>query len=333
MATEMSRRIVRMGLAIVISLAATAGPRPVAAQESPKAAKTPPIAATINGQPIYVAQVNALLNAANMARNKTPRNQADVLKQIIKRILATQAIEREGGYFTKEEIDKEIEGWKAKAQAQNLTLEEFVAKQGVSFETLRQEMVWKLGWDRYVERHLTDELESFFNRHRKDFDGTQVRVSHILLRPDRADESKQRTIERAGKLREAIEAGKISFEEAARRFSAGPSRANGGDLGLFPRYGVMVEDFSKAAFALEKGQISQPVPTHFGVHLIRATEIQPGTKQWTEVLDQMRAPASIDLFEKLAEREEGTAKIEFTGVVPYFKPGSDELVVPPAATN
>jgi parvulin-like peptidyl-prolyl isomerase len=328
------RRLIRV--AIFTGLIASAGGGWLMAADEPKS-NTPPIAATVNGQPVFVAQVNALLRAANQSRGgrveQNPKTQAEVLRQLIKRALATQAIEREGGYFTDEELAKSIEAVKAKADAQNMTLEEFVARQGVSLDTVRNEMIWSIGWGRYVERHLTDELENYFNANRKNYDGTEVRASHILLRSERATESNKQLIERAGKIREAIEAGKITFEQAAEKISAGPSRANGGDLGFFPRYGVMVEDFAKTAFALEKGQISQPVATSFGVHLIRVTDIRPGSKQWTEVLDQMRTPASVDLLEKLAKKEAGQAKIEFTGKVPYFKMDSGELVVPSAATN
>ncbi len=91
----------------------------------------------------------------------------------------------------------------------------------------------------------------------------------------------------------------------------------------------MSEEFSKAAFALDKGQISEPVVSSFGVHLIRATDVKPGNKQWTEVVDQMRGAAAGELFNQLAKREGDNAKIEFTGTVPYFKPDTDEVVVPP----
>ena len=137
----------------------------------------------------------------------------------------------------------------------------------------------------------------------------------------------------AAKIREAIEAGKITFEQAAERFSVGPSRAQGGDLGFFPRRGVMSDTFSNAAFALEKDQISQPVESPYGVHLIRVTDTKPGTKQWTEVVNDLRLPASMEMFNNLAEKEHANAKIEFTGIVPYFKPDTHEVVVSGGASE
>ena len=56
--------------------------------------------------------------------------------------------------------------------------------------------------------------------------------------------------------------------------------------------------------------------------------ISPGKKQWTEVVDQIRLRAAVDLFEKLAEKEMAKAQIEYTGKSPYYKPGTNEIVMP-----
>ena len=89
----------------------------------------------------------------------------------------------------------------------------------------------------------------------------EVRASHVLVKTE--DEAK--------KLREDINAGKISFEDAARQISLCPSGHEGGDLGFFKR-GVMVKPFEDAAFARrEIGEVSQTVETQFGWHLIQLT--------------------------------------------------------------
>ena len=89
----------------------------------------------------------------------------------------------------------------------------------------------------------------------------EVRASHVLVKTE--DEAK--------KLREDINAGKISFEDAARQISLCPSGHEGGDLGFFKR-GVMVKPFEDAAFAMKEiGEVSEPVETQFGWHLIQLT--------------------------------------------------------------
>lgn len=90
----------------------------------------------------------------------------------------------------------------------------------------------------------------------------EVKASHILVK----------TKEEAEKIREEILAGK-SFEDAAIEYSLCPSGKRGGDLGFFGR-NVMVPEFDHAAFELNVGELSQPVNTNFGWHLILVTDKQ-----------------------------------------------------------
>ena len=131
----------------------------------------------------------------------------------------------------------------------------------------------------------------------------------------------------AKQIRQEIESGKITFAEAAKKYSAGPSRLENGDLGFFPRHGVMAEPFAVAAFALEKGQISDPVLTNFGVHLIYLTDVKQGTEKWDTVKSALSLPFAQELFENIASEQKKTLKPEFTGAMPYFKPGTTDLVV------
>ena len=88
-----------------------------------------------------------------------------------------------------------------------------------------------------------------------------VKASHILVDSERE----------ALNIKREIESGKTSFAEAARKHSKCPSGRNGGDLGFFGR-GQMVPEFERAAFTLPVGQVSMPVQTQFGYHLIVVTD-------------------------------------------------------------
>ncbi len=88
----------------------------------------------------------------------------------------------------------------------------------------------------------------------------EVRASHILVN----------TEEEARRLYDEIKSGK-DFAQAAEEASICPSGMSGGDLGFFSR-GMMVKSFEDAAFSLEKGELSQPVQTEFGWHLILVTD-------------------------------------------------------------
>ena len=88
---------------------------------------------------------------------------------------------------------------------------------------------------------------------------SQVRASHILV-----DSETQ-----ANRLLNMIKAGK-SFDRLAKKHSKCPSGKKGGDLGFFGK-GMMVPEFETVAFALNIGDVSTPVKTQFGYHLIKVT--------------------------------------------------------------
>jgi peptidyl-prolyl cis-trans isomerase SurA len=96
-----------------------------------------------------------------------------------------------------------------------------------------------------------------------------VKLSHILLRDEVSDASRQATMARADSVREMIRSGEVEFEAAARRLSDDPASAKkGGLLGTTNR-GDLVPEFEEVAYNLEEGEISYPVETQFGIHIIR----------------------------------------------------------------
>ena len=89
---------------------------------------------------------------------------------------------------------------------------------------------------------------------------SQVHAFHILAK----------TEAEAQQILSELKSG-IGFEKLAQLKSQCPSGRKGGDLGFFGR-GQMIKPFENAAFALKKGEISQPVKTEFGWHIIKVTE-------------------------------------------------------------
>lgn len=89
---------------------------------------------------------------------------------------------------------------------------------------------------------------------------SEVRASHILVKTEND----------ALELLNKIKSEEVSFENAAMEHSLCPSGQVGGDLGFFGK-GMMVKPFEDAAFNLDIGELSQPVRTQFGWHLIKLT--------------------------------------------------------------
>ncbi|MBO6055716.1 MAG: peptidyl-prolyl cis-trans isomerase [Alphaproteobacteria bacterium] len=104
------------------------------------------------------------------------------------------------------------------------------------------------------------ELQELTNlkKENKMSEATQVAAKHILVS----------TEEKAKELIAKIRNGEESFEDAAKTHSKCPSGADGGDLGFFGK-GMMVKEFEDTAFSTNVGEISEPVKTQFGWHLIK----------------------------------------------------------------
>lgn len=123
----------------------------------------------------------------------------------------------------------------------------------------------------------------------------KIHARHILIRvgeeaPEaEVKKAEERINEVAAKIREGLD-----FSDAAKEYGQDPSAAQGGDLGFFTRE-QMVKPFADAAFALAEGELSAPVRTQFGFHLIKVEEKQ-AAKQRTldEVKDELRAALAVD---------------------------------------
>ncbi len=123
------------------------------------------------------------------------------------------------------------------------------------------------------EQVSEEEMKAYYDNHKDSFkQDEQVSARHILIKLDKTAspaEVKKATEKIKGILAKA-RAGK-DFGKLAEKYSEGPSAATGGDLGWFGR-GAMVPAFEETAFALKKGEVSDPVRTEFGLHIIKVDD-------------------------------------------------------------
>jgi parvulin-like peptidyl-prolyl isomerase len=299
-----------------------------------KAPRGREVVATIGDEPILADDVNRLL--ANVVGDQQvdpavlPVIQAQVLAEVVDRRLVLAYAQRTNTGPKQPEIDAALAELTARITARGQSVNKYLRQKSLTEADLRRQVTWDLAWEKYRSRYVTEErLASYFDGHRRQLDGTELSVSHILLKPEaNGAAATEELVERAKTLSEEIVSGKLSFEEAAQKHSAGPSARQGGKLGLIGRRGPMVESFSRAAFELEVGQLSEPVTTRFGVHLIRCDEIIAGTKPLAEVRGEVEDALARELMKKLVQFESDHTPVEFTGVWPYFRPGTRELVLP-----
>jgi parvulin-like peptidyl-prolyl isomerase len=305
---------------------------PAAEKQARAGADGGTVAAKVNGRTLTVDDVelvaSSIIQGRKVPAQQLAQVQADVLNQLIDRSLVEEVLKSEGSSITDQQLDKAMEQMMAQLRSKQPEVVESLKQRSSALAALRKQLAWQLVWDQYLTDRLNNAaLEAYFKEHHRDYDGTELRASHILLRPAAAGDATEirELTKRAQQLREQLVRGKITFENAASQYSGGPSRKTGGDIGFFPRRGLMEESFAKAAFALKKDEVSQPVTTTFGVHLIKVTEVRPGQREWSDSSDQLKVPAAMDRFEKMAAAARAKAKIEFTEAVPHFKPGTRQL--------
>ena len=151
-----------------------------------------------------------------------------------------------------------------------------------------------------------DEVKKYYDNNPKLFtQPEQVHASHILVSSD----------ETLAKVQEELKSGK-SFDVVAKEFSIDPgSAANGGDLGEFPR-GVMVPEFEKAAFELKNpGDVSEPVKTQFGWHIIKLGEripesVMPFEQVKSHIEQELREKKTQELLQARSKELESKCKVE-----------------------
>jgi peptidyl-prolyl cis-trans isomerase C len=129
-------------------------------------------------------------------------------------------------------------------------------------EEARRQIVVQALIQKLVETDVTDEkVKTYYDTHKDEF--RQVRASHILVE----------TEEQAKDVKKRL-AGAGDFAAIAKEVSTDPSaKETGGDLGFF-RKDQMVKPFAEKAFALKVDEISDPVKTEFGYHIIKVAEIK-----------------------------------------------------------
>jgi len=290
------------------------------------------VAATVDGKPIYVRQVERQIKQVFKDRPIDPQArpyiEAQTLEQLVKRRLILSYLDNNNAGASEQDLSRALKRIEKRLAAQDLTLKEHLAKIGLNQDEFRTVLSWQIGWQRYLDRYLTDEnLQRYFKQHRKQFDGTQLRIAHVLIKAEPADDSAawSQAKQRAKAIRSEIVDGKFSFAEAARKHSQAPSGKNGGDIGFILRNKPMPEGFSRAAFALAKGEVSQPVRSKFGIHLIQCVDIEPGDKSWVNVKKELTVALTKYLFDWVSDQQRKLAEIEYGQDVPHFHPGTSEL--------
>lgn len=279
-------------------------------------ASTTGVAAKVNGEVITEAAVARELKYA--PPTDAAKLRPAILNNLVDLMLIDQYLRAAKVEAAPAEVESRFKKMQEEAKTQgNMDLKQLLDKLGVTEEELRSMLVSDLRWENFVKSQADDaKLEQFFNGNKVMFDGTEVHGRHVLIAV-KADapaadkqaaqaklvalktEINQKAAELATKndpnadpvtkAKARIDNLETAFAEVAAKVSDCPSKKNGGDIGYFPRIGMMVEPFSAAAFALEPGAMTDVVETQFGYHVILSVDKKSGKEvKFADIKDQVR---------------------------------------------
>lgn len=265
-----------------------------------QAAQRGSVVATINGERLYESDVQDRLNLFKLALGEEfdPAKERDaILRQMVDRTLLMQEATRRKIKPESAQVGRERDQLQqflimqigARAAGKNdKTAEppgEAALKQEMAKANVTQRAVDRFSLEQATLRLLSEnvvksvtvgdaDVRAYYDANSSRFE--RVKASHILVA----------TQEEARKIAAEARAQPARFAELARRHSTDPgSKERGGQLPPFGR-GQMVPPFEQAAFTLPVGQISDPVQSDYGWHVIRVAE--RGTAPFEEVRDQVR---------------------------------------------
>ncbi|HZU36802.1 MAG TPA: peptidylprolyl isomerase [Gemmataceae bacterium] len=296
---------------------------------------TNPVAAVVNGQEISETAVQRALRRVPPAKQAEART--EILNFLIDNTLVDQYLVSRQIAVPAGDVDAKVTELREAVKNQGkTTLDKALQEANVTQAELRKQIEAQLRWDKFTTQQATDErAKKFFDQNKDMFNGSTVRARHILLTPDASDPQGTQARAKLAGLKKEIEdkvaqglaalpantdeAGREkarakltedAFAAIAAKESVCPSKQRGGDLGYFPRVGIMVEPFAKVAFALKPYEISDIVSTPFGLHLILVTDKKPGKDvQYDKMKDVVKDVYGDFLREAVAKQLRAKATI------------------------
>ena len=313
---------------------------PPAAPAAP-AVPLPAVVAVVEGIDIKSADLeknfNGFLASRQIPAESLPAaERVRGYRMILEEMIKEKLIEKRASEIkvTEEEVNETFKKFTATLGPEEEVKKQIVAS-GQTVEGVRDNIRASLKQDHWLEAEVDKkggvsdaDAETFYKSNGDKFvQPPQVRASHILLRVE--PEAKPAEIAAKEKAATAI-AARVKkgedFSKLAKELSEDPSaKENSGDLDFFDKE-QMVPEFSKAAFAMKKGEISEPVRSQFGYHVIKVTDRREGeTVPLEKVKPRLVAFLKNQKVEELKKEIRDKAEVKIN--LPEPPP---ELAAPPA---
>lgn len=270
---------------------------------------------------IWYGGAAAIVNGQRISRTEfynlaLSRAGADVLDELITNRLIDQEAAKNHVTIDQTQIDQRLQEYKnSTAGGDDSTWQAVLSQYGMTEASLRTSIRYELIADAIIGKDITvtdDEIATYYNDNKTNYsDPEQVRASHILVS----------TKEEADAILSQLKGGADFAALAKEKSLDTTSAASGGDLGYFSK-GQMDADFETAAFALPVGQLSDPVQTQYGYHIIKVIDHKQA-KDYT--LDEVKDRVRQDLINsKISDQyPDWVAGLKAKAkIVQYWKSGS-----------
>jgi len=288
------------------------------------------VVATVNGTEYTKADVEKkITEMTRQFGGQIPAGmEAEVARQALQNMVDQQlllaAASSEGMSASEAEIQQQYDAFAAQAPTPD-QFQSALTSMGFTDETFRAEIGKNLTIEKLLNEKMAsaktvnpEDVEAYYRDNPDQFMvPEQVQASHILIKVEGTDtpEIKEEKRQRLVALKGEIDGG-ADFAELAGVNSECPSKARGGDLGLFTR-DRMVKPFADAAFAMEVGQVSDVVETQFGYHLIKLTDRKAaGSRPLDEVRQQVEGQLDRQYketaFNTYMETLRGAAEMDYS---------------------
>lgn len=237
--------------------------------------------ASVNGEAITMSELQESL-LANYG--------SEMIDTLITDKLIEQEIANEEIEVSQEEIDEEMAAYMDSYGGEE-AFNELLASNSMEIADVESDIEVYLGTKKLLEPRITitdEEMTTYFEENKDYFaQEEQVQASHILVEDEAT----------ANEVYAKLENG-ADFSELAAEYSTDEQNSeSGGDLGLFGR-GAMVEAFEEVAFSLDINEISEPVQTEFGYHIIKLVEkIEAKEATYEEAKEEIKSMLFADKME------------------------------------
>lgn len=280
--------------------------------------ETPKPVAVVNGEPIPAAEWASALNRIPVTPTpltETQRKalQMELLALLIDDLLLRQFVQQNAPPTEPSEVQRRVAELEKSLKARALTMQDYLRETHQTEAQLRAGIAAETQWRAYVDQRLRDvDLKRYYEENRELFDGTMIRVSHIVVTvpPNSDAQAVQQAMTKLQQARKEILQGK-DFAELARKTSQDGSAPLGGDLGYFPPRKADNDAFIRVASHLKPGQVSDIVRTDYGCHLIKVTDYKPGKPStYDEMKDMVRTVYADEMKLTIIQEQRKTARIQ-----------------------